>query len=148
VLSVAGTKPIGWTQPGEIERVQSVEGDVSAQFWSRRDMSVVQSTLAQFGVQEVPDDVPLYAAPVHAMLPKTVPPRVSDLSWLVGGDSDEQTHYVETIIGRYAVWTKNGEAHAFVPYAIRSQVVGVTIEDGLQFAQNHFAAKILGQLKR
>lgn len=149
VLSVAGTKPIGWTQPGEIERVQSGESDVSAQFWPRRDVSAARAMLAQFGVrQEVPDDVPLFAAPITAMISEVVPPSVADLSWSVGGDGDEQTHYVETIIGRYAAWIKNGEAHAFVPGAIRSQIVGSTIKDALQFAQNHFAAQILGQLKR
>lgn len=148
-LSVAGTKPMGWTQPGEIERVQSGESDVSAQFWPRRDMSAIRAMLAQFGVrQEVPDDVPLYAAPITAMMSDAVPPTVVDLSWSVGGEGDKETHYVDTIIGRYAAWIKKAEAHVFVPGAIRSQVVGATIEDALQFAQGHFAAQILGQLKQ
>ncbi|TLX16555.1 Lar family restriction alleviation protein [Rhizobium sp. MHM7A] len=149
VLSVAGTKPIGWTQPGEIERVQSGESDVSAQFWPRRDMSTTRSMLAQFGIRhEVPDDVPLFAAPITAMMSDAVSPTVADLSWSVGGEGDEETHFVETIIGRYAAWIKKEEAHVFVPGAIRSQVVGSMIEDALQFAQRHFAERILDQLKR
>lgn len=147
VLSVAGTRPVGWTQLGEIERVQS-GGDVSAQFWPRRDMSEVRSLLLSVGIKEVPDDIPLYAAPVHALLPEAVPPSVIPLSWSIGGEGSEQTHYVETIIGRYAAWMKDGEAHSFVPGAIRSQVVGSTIDDALQFAQKHFETTITSQLRQ
>lgn len=148
VLSVAGTKPIGWTRPGEIERVQFDEAEVSAQFWPRRDMSALRSLLSHVGIEEVPDDVPLYTAPVHALLPEALPQSVVELSWSIGGEGEERTHFVNTIIGRYAAWTKDGRAYVFVPGATRSQVAGSSIEDALQFAQQDFAAQILGQLKR
>ena len=96
----------------------------------------------------VPDDVPLYAVPVDLILPVPSQPNVADLAWAVGGEGDAETHYVETIIGRYAAWIKAGEAHVIVPGAIRSQIVGTELSDALQFAQNHFANQILGQLKR
>jgi hypothetical protein len=147
VLSVTGTNPVGWTQPREIERLQSGEPDISAQFWTRRNMDCTRSMLRQLDI-EVPDDVPLYAAPVSAMLPEVTQSNVIDLQWSVGGEGGAETHYVETIIGKYAAWMKNEEAHVFVPGAIRSQIVGSVIEQALQYAQNHFSAQIRGQLKR
>lgn len=146
VLAVAGTKPIGWTQPGEIERVQSEGEEVSAQFWCRRDMEETQSLLALLD-KDVPDDVPLYAVPVDMIMPVQAPNYVIDLDWSIGGEEHEETHYAETIIGRYAAWTKSGEAHVIVPKAYRSQVVGSRVEDALSFAQTHFASQILSQLR-
>jgi hypothetical protein len=147
VLAVAGTKPVGWTQPGEIERTLSGEEDVVAQFWSRRDMAETRSLLEEVVDHKIPDDVPLYAAPVDMIFSEQSPPEVIDLTWSIGGEGHTQTHHLETIIGKYAAWTKNDEAHVIVPGALRSQVVGQAIEDALEFAQKHFASQILAQLK-
>lgn len=142
ILTVSGVNPVGLTQPGQIEMVRSGLRYPSGQFWPKRDEAEFR---AQMDDPDMPDDVPLYTAPLFLSYP-VEQVRVRKVNWTVLPDGNESTHVAETVVGKYAAWVSDGKAYAILPHAQARQLVGSTIDDALAFAQNDFDRQIRSAL--
>jgi hypothetical protein len=105
----------------------------SAAFWSERDCDGVREFLE---MPEMPDDVPLFSAPV-------VSPAVKPLTFTLHGEGDEQTYIAQSIIGTFAVWERRQGGFVMkAPPDYENKVVGDQLEDAFAAANTAFSAII------
>lgn len=77
--------------------------------------------------------------------------EVKELTWQVGYEHGKATHFVDTILGRYAAWVDKDVAYVLIPDAKTNllslrQPVGERIEEAKQAAQADFDFKIRSAL--
>lgn len=137
ILSVYGEQPVGWTQPSQLNLVQE-KGGKSGEFWPERDMQAVRALLEDT-TSEIPDDVPLYAAPKFKGERGI---NVKLIEWTVEDHGDEQTHLGRTILGNYAVWTKGTNAYVIIPGENTRRQIEGSLEAGFALAQKDFETRI------
>jgi hypothetical protein len=124
---------VGWTQPSQIAMLADDQNGSSAMFWSKRDCDGVREFM---GMPGMPDDVPLFSAPV-------VSPAVKPLTFTLHGEGDEQTYIAQSIIGTFAVWERRQGGFVMkAPPNYENEVVGDQIEDAFAAANTAFSAII------
>lgn len=74
-------------------------------------------------------------------------PSVKPLSWMVNVNQGQETHYAESVLGRYAAWVDGGVAYVIVPGAMARAPAGKTLEEGMARCQEDFSTRILGALE-
>lgn len=74
--------------------------------------------------------------------------RVADLAWAVDVTGGEETHYADSVVGRYVAWEKRGTGFVILPNAMMRREAGSTVADARAAAQDDFVARISSALVR